>query len=33
MIMRGDDELIVPTGASVLLPSKLASNATLKVFP
>jgi len=32
-IMHGDDDQIVPIGASALLSSKLVKNATLKVYP
>lgn len=33
LIMHGDDDQIVPIGASALLSSKLVKNATLKVYP
>jgi len=32
-IMHGDDDQIVPIGASALLSSKIVTNATLKVYP
>jgi len=32
-IMHGDDDQIVPIGASALLSAKLVKNATLKVYP
>ncbi|HEV8204952.1 MAG TPA: alpha/beta hydrolase [Pyrinomonadaceae bacterium] len=32
-IMHGDDDQIVPIGASALLSSKIVKNATLKVYP
>ena len=31
--MHGDDDQIVPIGASALLSSKLVKDATLKVYP
>ena len=31
--MHGDDDQIVPIGASALLSSKLVRGATLKVYP
>jgi non-heme chloroperoxidase len=33
LILHGDDDQIVPIGASALLSAKLAPNATLKVYP
>jgi len=33
LILHGDDDQIVPIGASALLSSKLVKNATLKVYP
>jgi non-heme chloroperoxidase len=33
LIMHGDDDQIVPIGASALLSSKLVKGATLKVYP
>jgi non-heme chloroperoxidase len=33
LIMHGDDDQIVPIGASAMLSSKLVPNATLKIFP
>ena len=33
LIMHGDDDQIVPIGASALLSSKLVTGATLKVYP
>jgi non-heme chloroperoxidase len=33
LIMHGDDDQIVPIGASALLSSKLVANATLKIYP
>jgi non-heme chloroperoxidase len=33
LIMHGDDDQIVPIGASALLSAKLVPNATLKVYP
>ena len=33
LIMHGDDDQIVPIGASAMLSSKLVPNATLKVYP
>jgi non-heme chloroperoxidase len=33
LILHGDDDQIVPIGASALLSSKLVNGATLKVFP
>ncbi len=32
LILHGDDDQIVPIGASALLSSKLIKNATLKVY-
>jgi non-heme chloroperoxidase len=32
LILHGDDDQIVPIGASVMLSSKIAKNATLKVY-
>lgn len=32
LILRGDDDQIVPIGASAMLSSKIVKNATLKVF-
>jgi len=32
-IMHGDDDQIVPIGASAMISSKVAPNATLKVYP
>ena len=32
LILHGDDDQIVPIGASALLSSKLVKNATLKVY-
>ena len=32
-IMHGDDDQIVPIGASAMLSSKIVKNATLKVYP
>ncbi len=32
-IMHGDDDQIVPIGASALMSSKIVKNATLKVYP
>jgi non-heme chloroperoxidase len=32
-IMHGDDDQIVPIGASALLSSKIVKHATLKVYP
>ena len=32
MILHGDDDQIVPIGASAMLPAKLIKNATLKVY-
>jgi non-heme chloroperoxidase len=32
LIMHGDDDQIVPIGASAMLSSKLVKNATLKVY-
>jgi non-heme chloroperoxidase len=33
LIMHGDDDQIVPIGASALLSSKIVKGATLKVYP
>jgi non-heme chloroperoxidase len=33
LIMHGDDDQIVPIGASAMLSSKIVKNATLKVYP
>jgi non-heme chloroperoxidase len=33
LVAHGDDDQIVPIGASALMSSKLLSNATLKVYP
>jgi non-heme chloroperoxidase len=33
LIVHGDDDQIVPIGASAMLSSKLVRNATLKVYP
>jgi non-heme chloroperoxidase len=33
LVMHGDDDQIVPIGASALLSSKILKNATLKVYP
>jgi non-heme chloroperoxidase len=33
LVLHGDDDQIVPIGASALLSSKLIKNATLKVYP
>ena len=33
LIMQGDDDQIVPIGASALLSSKLVKGSTLKVYP
>jgi non-heme chloroperoxidase len=33
LILHGDDDQIVPIGASAMLSSKLVRNATLKVYP
>jgi non-heme chloroperoxidase len=33
LILHGDDDQIVPIGASALLSSKLVPGATLKVYP
>jgi len=33
LILHGDDDQIVPIGASALMSSKLVKNATLKVYP
>ena len=33
LILHGDDDQIVPIGASALLSSKLVKNSTLKVYP
>jgi non-heme chloroperoxidase len=32
LILHGDDDQIVPIGASALLSSKIVQNATLKVY-
>ncbi|HEY3849300.1 MAG TPA: alpha/beta hydrolase [Acetobacteraceae bacterium] len=32
LVLHGDDDQIVPIGASALLSSKLIRNATLKVY-
>jgi len=32
LVLHGDDDQIVPIGASALLSAKLVKNATLKVF-
>ena len=32
LILHGDDDQIVPIGASALLSSKIVKNATLKVY-
>jgi non-heme chloroperoxidase len=32
LILHGDDDQIVPIGASAMLSSKLVKNATLKVY-
>jgi non-heme chloroperoxidase len=33
LVMHGDDDQIVPIGASALISSKILKNATLKVYP
>jgi non-heme chloroperoxidase len=33
LVMHGDDDQIVPIGASAILSSKILKNATLKVYP
>src|SRR5215510_6495136 len=33
LVLHGDDDQIVPIGASAMLSSKLVKNATLKVYP
>jgi len=33
LILHGDDDQIVPVGASAMLSSKLVKNATLKIYP
>jgi non-heme chloroperoxidase len=33
LILHGDDDQIVPIGASAMLSSKLVKGATLKVYP
>ena len=33
LIIHGDDDQIVPIGASAMLSSKLVKNATLKIYP
>ena len=33
LILHGDDDQIVPIGASALLSSKIVKNATLKIYP
>ena len=33
LILHGDDDQIVPIGASAMLSSKLIKNAELKVYP
>ena len=33
LILHGDQDQIVPIGASALLSSKIVKNATLKVYP
>ncbi|MDB5772706.1 MAG: alpha/beta hydrolase [Burkholderia sp.] len=33
LIVHGDDDQIVPIGASALLSSKIVNNATLKIYP
>jgi non-heme chloroperoxidase len=33
LILHGDDDQIVPIGASAMLSSKLVKNATLRVYP
>ena len=33
MILHGDDDQIVPIGASAMLSAKIVKNAKLKVYP
>jgi non-heme chloroperoxidase len=33
LVLHGDDDQIVPIGASAMLSSKLLKNGTLKVYP
>jgi non-heme chloroperoxidase len=33
LILHGDDDQIVPIGASALLPAKLVKGSTLKIYP
>ena len=33
LVLHGDDDQIVPIGASAMLSSKLVKNSTLKVYP
>jgi len=33
LIMHGDDDQIVPIGASAMLSSKLVKDSTLKIYP
>ena len=33
LVLHGDDDQIVPIGASAMLSSKLVKNATLKIYP
>jgi non-heme chloroperoxidase len=33
LIIHGDDDQIVPIGASALLSAKLVKNSTLKIYP
>ncbi len=33
LILHGDDDQIVPIGASALSSAKLVKNATLKIYP
>ena len=33
LILHGDDDQIVPIGASAMLSSKLVKNAKLKIYP
>ena len=33
LILHGDDDQIVPIGASALLSSKIVKGATLKIYP
>ncbi len=33
LVLHGDDDQIVPIGASALMSSKIVKNATLKVYP